>query len=263
MYGWRARIGLMIAHSNTVAEPEFNKVVPAGVSVHASRVPITAATVDGLRDASAGLKRAVGDLSAIDAAVYAYATTAMQFVQGPDADLEQMRLIEELTGRPAIPAATAVTEALHTLGVRRIAVGTPYVGDVNEAEERFLAAHGFEVANLRSLDLGAARRAHDPLASTPVSPVGLQPPEVAYRLGRSAFVPGVDAVFISACGLRTLEVIAPLEADLGVPVVTSGQALIWAALQLAGVGDPIAGYGRLFAGPSPFRSWRHRRIVAR
>jgi maleate isomerase len=38
MYGWRARIGLLIPSPNTTMEPEFNQVVPEGVSVHAERM---------------------------------------------------------------------------------------------------------------------------------------------------------------------------------------------------------------------------------
>ena len=48
MYGWRARIGLIIAHSNTTMEPEFSRVAPEGVSVHAARVKVGARSIEGL-----------------------------------------------------------------------------------------------------------------------------------------------------------------------------------------------------------------------
>jgi maleate isomerase len=38
MYGWRARIGLIVPSSNTVCEMEFQQMAPAGVSVHTARV---------------------------------------------------------------------------------------------------------------------------------------------------------------------------------------------------------------------------------
>ncbi len=44
---------------------------------------------------------------------------------------------------------------------------------------------------------------------------------------------------------RSHTVIARLENELGVPVITSTQALLWHALRLAGIDDPIEGYGRL------------------
>jgi maleate cis-trans isomerase len=39
--------------------------------------------------------------------------------------------------------------------------------------------------------------------------------------------------------------IEALEADLGIPVVTSNQASLWAALRAAGIQARLEGYGRL------------------
>ena len=37
MYGWRGRIGLLVPSTNFAVEPEFNRAVPEGVSIHAAR----------------------------------------------------------------------------------------------------------------------------------------------------------------------------------------------------------------------------------
>jgi maleate cis-trans isomerase len=58
-------------------------------------------------------------------------------------------------------------------------------------------------------------------------------------------VSGADGVLISCGGLRTFEVIETLERDLGLPVVTSNQAALWAGLRMTNVKDPVQGYGRL------------------
>jgi maleate cis-trans isomerase len=42
--------------------------------------------------------------------------------------------------------------------------------------------------------------------------------------------------------------VEPLETDLGIPVVASNQACVWAALQAFGVKEPVYGYGRLLSG---------------
>ncbi len=46
--------------------------------------------------------------------------------------------------------------------------------------------------------------------------------------------------------MSSVGAIQPLEQDLGVPVVTSMQAMAWAGLKLAGVKAEITGCGRLF-----------------
>jgi len=37
-YGYRAKIGVIVPSTNTVAEPEFNMMAPHGVSIHSNRI---------------------------------------------------------------------------------------------------------------------------------------------------------------------------------------------------------------------------------
>jgi maleate isomerase len=55
----------------------------------------------------------------------------------------------------------------------------------------------------------------------------------------------VDALFLSCTGVRTRQVIAPLEHLLGKPVLSSNQALAWEMLRLAGYDAPVEGRGTL------------------
>ena len=48
MYGWRARLGLLVPSSNTTNEPEFHRVLPEGVSLHTGRLPLEDVTADDL-----------------------------------------------------------------------------------------------------------------------------------------------------------------------------------------------------------------------
>jgi arylmalonate decarboxylase len=146
-------------------------------------------------------------------------------------------LRERAGGVPVIATAGAVLAALRALGVKRVAVATPYVDFVNEAERAFLEEHGFGVTSLLGLRLGetqAERRF-----------IGRVPPQQVYRLARQADRPDAEAIFISCTNLATLDVIAQLEADCGKPVISSNQACFWACLRVMGIPDSIAGYGKL------------------
>jgi arylmalonate decarboxylase len=57
--------------------------------------------------------------------------------------------------------------------------------------------------------------------------------------------PRADGIVISCGGLRTLGVAKPLEAERGLPVVSSTPAAFWEAVRLAGHDGKVAGYGRL------------------
>jgi maleate cis-trans isomerase len=56
---------------------------------------------------------------------------------------------------------------------------------------------------------------------------------------------GADAVYILGSSLEALPLIAPLERDLGVPVVQAISARIWEIQKRLNVHEPIKGYGTL------------------
>ena len=55
----------------------------------------------------------------------------------------------------------------------------------------------------------------------------------------------VDTIGRHDGAIRAVEAIAPIEADIGKPVVTSNQAMVWHALKKLGIDDMPKGYGRL------------------
>lgn len=236
-YGWRARIGLIIPSTNTINEAEFWKAAPEGVTVHTARATSTGnfseAYFTRLREAA---QRAADDLATAEVDVIAYGCTSGSII----CPLEE--LVAELSARSGIrviATAGAVVAALRAVGARRVAVATPYVDFINQAEEEFLQRHGFEVTSLHGLRLGETqeeRRA-----------IGRVPPEHVYRMARLVDRPEADAIFISCTNLATFGMIARIEADLGKPVITSNQACLWNCLRLAGVPDSIQGYGRLLS----------------
>jgi maleate cis-trans isomerase len=234
-YGWRARIGLIVPSTNTINEAEFWRLAPPGVTIHSARATSTGefseAYFERLREAG---RRCADDLATAEVDIIAYGCTSGSIV----CPLEE--IVSDLTARtglPAVATAGSVVAALQALGVRRVAVATPYVDFINEREEEFLRTHGFEVTSLHGLRLGetqAERRS-----------IGRVPPEHVYRMARICDRPEAEAIFVSCTNLATLDVIARIEADLGKPVVTSNQACFWHCLRSLGIPDRIEGYGRL------------------
>ncbi|HEY4250279.1 MAG TPA: DUF1553 domain-containing protein, partial [Roseomonas sp.] len=64
-------------------------------------------------------------------------------------------------------------------------------------------------------------------------------------LAAARAAPGADLCFLSCTAIRSAGVIAALEAALGMPVITSNQAMLWHGLRAMGIGDAVAGFGRL------------------
>ena len=115
--------------------------------------------------------------------------------------------------------------------MRRLALGAPYSTETTLQGKTHLEAHGLEVVNFANLQ--GVTNIYDETA------------ERAYRLARLVDRPNAEAVFLSGTGMPTLPVLELLEQDLGKPVLSSASAMMWHALRLAGVRQPISGYGRL------------------
>ena len=59
-------------------------------------------------------------------------------------------------------------------------------------------------------------------------------------------IKNADALFISCTALPVLNIIERLEKELGKPVITSNQSLIWDTLESIGMNKDILGFGKLF-----------------
>lgn len=250
-YGWRAKIGLITPSSNNVNEPEFYRLAPDGVTIHTSRVLLTGEMDEAsYHRMAAELARAAKELATAEVDIVAYGCTAGSVIV-PLSELTDS--MSKQTGTPALVTAGAVVSALRSLGVRRVAMGTPYVDFVNRREVEFLHEHGFEVTRYRGLELG-----HDQQARRCIGHVA---PQAVYRMAIELDSSEAEAIFISCANLATLDVIEAIEQALGKPVVTSNTACFWACLRTLRINTGIAGYGRLLreciepisqdAGPRP------------
>jgi maleate isomerase len=234
----RARLGVVVPSVNTVVEPWFNAVCPAGVTVHASRMlldsNLTAEAVLRM-DREEGL-HAVEQLVSCKPASIAYCCTASSIVQGAQYDDVLIHEISRIAGVPAVTATRSIITALKSFGARRIAVASPYAKEIDDAEHRFFTAAGYEILGSACLGITDSFRLADPT------------PREITELARQAWHEDADALLITCLNLRSHEVVEALERELGKPVVTSTQATLWQLLRTAGIEDPIAGYGRLLAG---------------
>ncbi|HEV2301319.1 MAG TPA: aspartate/glutamate racemase family protein [Stellaceae bacterium] len=237
MIGWRARLGFLVPPGNPTVEPEMIALAPQGVSVHFQRM--MARGEGGSHEGQAArnrmmiehLEESASLLAMVKPAVIVVAHTATSYTLGRDGEARLLARLEKATGTRVVTAFGAIAAALERLGARRLALGTPYSEETTRQGKEHLAAHGFEI--VRCERMPGVANIYD------------ETPERAYRLARMADAAAAQAVLLSGTGLPTLPVLEALEADLKKPVLSSNAAMMWHALRLAGVGEAIAGYGRL------------------
>ena len=232
---WK-RIGVFLPPMNVSMKPDMNTWAPEGVTVHVTRLfrSQAIAGVVQLQEMLEGLEEDTRRLAFTRPHIIVYGCTSSSSLE-PRQDQDIAERIEAATGIPAIATAGAVAEGLRALGIRQIAVATPYVDEINEREMAFLRDYGFDPVSLEALRLGFS---HD------ISDITR---ERLYQLALSADRPQAQGLFISCTNLRTAPIIDRLERELGKPVVTSNQASMWLALRRIGVMTPVPGGGRLMA----------------
>lgn len=229
-------IGMLLPSGNLVAERQVRSMLAPGVALHSTRLPLTGsseaqlrAMIDRLEDAAALLADARVDLIAFNC-------TAVSTFK-PDAEGEiARRILSVARGARALTTADALLAALRHLGARRIALVTPYIEPVTRREAAYLAHHGFEVVAEASYGIDA----NWDMACAPAAT--WHDFTLAHRRD------DVDAYLLSCTAIESAEVIEPLEAVLGRPVLTSNQALAWHCQRSAGITAAVPGFGRLLRG---------------
>lgn len=248
--GWEAtvRIGVLTPHADAGPESELQAMAPPGVAIHAARVPFGAMAAGGVMDPTIPLApvRAFAEpphldnaaellaAAPLDAIVYGFTSSA--YIIGLDGEVEMIARLEQRTlGIPVVATCRAAVEGLHVLSASRIALVDPpwFDTELNALGRRYYESAGFEVVYSSPCGLASDQ--------TKITPSDL-------HAWLSEHVPSdADAIVIGGNGFRAVGVIAAIEDDLGRPMVTANQVLLWAALRVTNA-DPgsVTDYGRLF-----------------
>jgi maleate isomerase len=246
MYGWRAKLGILIPSTDTTTEPEFGMLAPKGVTFHAARMLISSITVEGITAMEEYAIRAAKEVASAGVDLIGFCCTAGTFIKGKNFDVRLKKRIEEETDVPTITTSGAVIDSLNILNICKVAMITPYDEKLNELEKKFLESHGKIVTEIMGLGL-TTLSPHFPLAKSPVSPIGLLEPYYAYKMARGIDNGDADGVFISCTGLRTIDIIQSLENDIEKPVISSNSAMFAMLMKGLGIHEKIEGYGNLIS----------------
>lgn len=235
--GARARIGVVVLATDYTLEHEFrNMIALPGVDVFHARIENSPAiTPETLRAMGPHITRTAKLILPGDTVdVLAFGCTSASIVLGSDFVAERLNAAKPDT--PTTNPIFAAFAAFRALGARRIGVLTPYERPVNDLVQGALQAVGFEVPVF-----GSFNEPHDPTVAA------IDAPSLKAAITRIKAAAEVDAVFISCTSVRIAGDVAGIEAELGLPVTSSNQALAWHCLRLAGIDDKRPELGRLFS----------------
>ena len=191
-----ARLGVLVPSGNPTVEPELHRMAPRAVTLHFARM---ASLGDGAPGAPTGMEqRTLGYLDSVPAAARTLADvglaalilahTGVSYLTGYAREEPLLRQLHDLARAPATTAARAILAALAHLGVRRVALATPYPDVIATAGRAYWEAAGLEIVGHRRMD-GVAN-------------IYEETTERVIALGRAADASGAEAVLISGTGSR-------------------------------------------------------------
>ena len=219
---WQSGVGI-VAPYDFALDRELWRWAPDDVSLHVTRlpyvhVPVTVDQASALNQAE-NVEPAVRALLAPEPLTIGYACASGSFVHGAAGEMRLHRSMLTAGAPAAVTTSGALIHALDALDARRIAVVTPYVDSVTDRLLSYLDEHGVGVTS--SVGLGL------------LSHIWRVSYAEVFEAVRSVDHPDAQAIFISCTNVLTYDILAPLERELGKPVIAANQVTMWAVMRTA------------------------------
>ena len=226
-------LGMIFPPLNYPVPPEAALLYPKGVKFLAEGVGLPRMTPEGYDSVVPKIVPAAEKLAKRGATGISIMGTSLTFYKGAAFNQELIASVTKATGLPCTSMSNGIVEGLRAAGGKRVAVATAYTDVVNATLKRFLEESGFEVVIVKGLGVerfeDRAPVTHDELLN--------------FSAGVWETAKKADTLLISCGALKTLDLIAPLEARCKVPVVSSTPHALMNAVRLVGLSGRAQGYG--------------------
>jgi maleate cis-trans isomerase len=213
------KVLIVVPENNTTMEPEISALCPSLAPIQVARVkrPPRTLLLEDLPAYAEATLDAIEPFAAEPLDLVIYGCTAAGFLGGPSGNARMVERLRERTGAPVVSTAGAMIEALRSAGVSGTAVVTPYLQPVNDGLRHYLEASGIEVETLNSFFCKTTAE------------LGAITEDQVLELARRTVTPQSKSLFLACSQLPTINVVARLRGEFGIPVWSSIQATAWAA----------------------------------
>jgi len=240
--GYRMKFGAIGPSTNTIVQPDFDDLRPAGVTNHFSRIVIPDMPVTSDADFLALVScimdntlQAVDVLKSCEMQYLVMGMSATTFWNGRKGAEEYLGVMKERSGVGVSCGSFAMQAALTAYNARRIAFLSPYFPTANAQVRRFFQECSFTVVR----DICLRRPSPVQIAHT----TDAQCREAILALDGD----DVDAIVQIGTNLSMIRLAAAAELFLGKPVIAINTATYWHALRAVGINDQINGFGTLLS----------------
>ncbi len=240
--GYRAVLGVIGPSTNTIVQPDMERMRPDGVTNHYRGIYVT--DPDALTDAdflagtnaiSANTLDAVRSVITCKPDYLVMGMSAVTFYGGiKGGDAFKRQVVDVAGGTNVSIGSEALVAALRTYGgVKRVSFLSPYFPVANAEVRRYLHESGFDIVREHALQCRCW---------TDIAKVS---PETLKAVLADLDGDDVDALVQVGTNLSMVQLAADTELALGKPVIAINTATYWHALRAIGINDKIGGVGRL------------------
>ena len=229
---WRGIAGIIHPTLRPGALEEFIRLLPEGIGV----IPLFTNITKGTREEFGTVMDAYEAQIAILAeqgcdAIHPNGAPPFM-VHGLKGEAKLIDGWEKKYKAPIFTAGQNHITALKAIKAKTIVGATYFSGEINDTFAQYFKDAGFKVKAMEGIDV-------------PFNKVQELSSYEVYAHIKKAFLKakGADAIYMLGSGWRTLDIIATLEQDLGVPVVHPVTARVWEFQKRLHIREPRSGYG--------------------
>ena len=228
------RIGLIALASDFMIEKDFMSIIKdKDIDFFVNRIeiynPLTSKNLIKMSQKVTEVTKDILPNQKIDCVVYG--CTSGTIAAGYDSIEKKVKLAKP-DAKVTTPS-TAAVKALKKLKIKKIAVFTPYIKDLNNDVIEFFKKENFSITSNSYFDI---KNDID---------IGKVDPEYLFEVLSQMDLKEADALFVSCTALPALEIIEEVEKKINKPVLSSNQTLIWDSIRSVGYKPSIEGYGKL------------------
>lgn len=203
------RVAVLVPSSDTTVEEELPQFLAGRATAHFTRMGLPDVTPEGLAVMEDNAIAAARLLADISPDVVLFACTSGSFFRGAAHERAMAQVLADAAGAPVVTTAWSVSLALLARGTS-VRIRTPYTDELTDAESVYMASAGLTIASAAGLGI--------------TSDADIAAVEPSVLLAHVEGDDGADVLLASCTNLRTLGLLAALEARARMPVVTSNSA---------------------------------------
>ena len=231
-YGAKGRVGVAVPQANPTVEAEVGLLLPDKTTLLGCRLTSThAQPKDRYREFFDGLENTLATYDTLKLDVCGFACTASTYLVGREEEDAELKRLTDLKGYPVISAGLAIEQALHHIGVKKLAIGAPYPQWSVEMSRDYWIGRGFDVVSTTRIAI----------ASDDTRAIYQLSAQDAIATLESVDFSGADGILLTGTGMPSFAAVITLMKQTDKPVVSSNICLTWAmrqAIDLPDDGDP-------------------------